>query len=523
MDRGPTREEPFEVLGELAPALVSLRRVESEALGDDRFEGVRHLRVVTADVRRQAGSTVQKFAQGAGGREVRVGNVERPSGEQLAEHQPDRIDVGRRPHALPSRRVEERLDLLRGHVRERPPLEGRLGPLGGMGGFGEVEVQELGAVLDREQDVARLDVAVVGLAFVSVGQGAGQDEGDPGHSLLETAPGREPPPPVADGTGAQGVIDLLRVVSARRGLSDPGSQRLPERSSRRASLGPSDAADHLVERQAGAIGHREAAEPLVGLVDDRVDRHDVGVVQGPLGFGLLAAIHRDLQDDALAPERAVAREEDARVSPPSDLLQELELLENAPGRREPRPGRAEPGGLAQQPVIAELRDQRVLPVGIAVAEPLDVEDLPPLLAEAEFLVDQADDPAVGLAQLGELVEVVGRRRGLAALEPTAKVRLDEAGEADQPLVAVEGRAGTQVVPIAPEADVAAFLAQPLEPRDLGLHPLQTVPAQLSRCGGPHVIASRAGTTAGGPGRTSGPSGCSSPRGRRCRSCPRPPA
>ena len=67
-------------------------------------------------------------------------------------------------------------------------------------------------------------------------------------------------------------------------------------------------------------------------------------------------------------------------------------------------------------VVLQLREQRVFPGRIALAECLDVWRFTLFLAQAELLVDQADDTAVSLAKIGKAVEVVGNLRRLASFE-----------------------------------------------------------------------------------------------------------
>jgi len=67
-------------------------------------------------------------------------------------------------------------------------------------------------------------------------------------------------------------------------------------------------------------------------------------------------------------------------------------------------------------VVLKLCDQRILPARITAAERLDFWSVPALFPEAEFLIDQAQYPAIRLAELGELLEVAGDRGGLPVIE-----------------------------------------------------------------------------------------------------------
>ena len=87
-------------------------------------------------------------------------------GEQLVEHRAQRVDVGRRGDRLAAH-------LLRARVLRReqahPRARRRLPPGGGVEELGDAEVEELGLALDRDQDVARLEVAVHDELLVGVG------------------------------------------------------------------------------------------------------------------------------------------------------------------------------------------------------------------------------------------------------------------------------------------------------------------------------------------------------------------
>ena len=90
-----------------------------------------------------------------GGERVSAGRSGCLAGQQLAEDQPQRIDVGLRPDLAPELGIEERLDLLGRHVGERAAVHRRLGLRRGMGRLGQVEVEQLRAMMERQEHVRR--------------------------------------------------------------------------------------------------------------------------------------------------------------------------------------------------------------------------------------------------------------------------------------------------------------------------------------------------------------------------------
>ena len=105
-------------------------------------------------------------------------------------------------------------------------------------------------------------------------------------------------------------------------------QDLPEAARQAGPVGRANTLDDLVQRQALAEGHGKPAQAAIELEGDRVHRDDVGMVQHPLGLGLLALVQRDLQDHALAAQRKVPGQEDARRSPLADERDQLIFLES---------------------------------------------------------------------------------------------------------------------------------------------------------------------------------------------------
>ena len=210
-----------------------------------------------------------------------------------------------RAHDLaPKIGIEKGLDLLRGHVRQGSSQHGRLGLVGRVRGFREVEVEQLRTVIECEQDIPRLDVPVEGLHPMGIVQRTGQDHGDPGRALGVGPFHREPVPQIPRGFAAvQRRVLLLRVCWC----DGAGAihRHVPKNPGQLWPLGRPYALHDLIERQPGAVRHRQPAQPLVGLKCHGIDRNDVGVIERSLGLGFLAPVKRDLQHHALAAQREV--------------------------------------------------------------------------------------------------------------------------------------------------------------------------------------------------------------------------
>ncbi len=357
----------------------------------------------------------RRLADGAGQGDGGVGRLGSPAGQEFAEEEAQGEQVGRLADVDPSRGFEKRLQLLGGHVGQGAPAEGGLGPVGGDGGVGQVEVQQLRPLADRQQDVGRLDVAVQDGLRMGIGQGPGDHGDDPGDALgVGPALGKASPAgrfgPVRRAVGR--VLDQGRA-----------KDRGPPRAARRI-----DPADHLVQGQPGPVGHAQAPQAGLRVVGDREDRHDVLVVQPRLDGRFLAAVAGDLQRDLAIAERLVEGEEDAGRPPSAEDRAEVEAVEVLARIGESGRLGHPADGLAEHQVVAELRFERIAPGVVPGAELLGVGGLAGVLAEAEFLVDQADDPVLGGPERGELGEVFGDRGALPQGEPSAEVGLDQGGE-----------------------------------------------------------------------------------------------
>ena len=149
MGEGPAMEEAIEVLGQGAGVGIPILERDGQAPGDDRLEGVRDGRIGPPHGDVEQRPAVEQDAHRAGGREGLGRQVGRLAGQELAQDQPERIDVGRGADLAPEIGIEERLDLLGGHVGQRTAVHRGLGLRRGMRRLGQVEVEELRAVLER--------------------------------------------------------------------------------------------------------------------------------------------------------------------------------------------------------------------------------------------------------------------------------------------------------------------------------------------------------------------------------------
>ena len=61
--------------------------------------------------------------------------------------------------------IEECLDLLGGHVRQRSASQRSVGVIRRMRRFRQIEIKQLRPVIDRQKNIGRLDVAVINPAF----------------------------------------------------------------------------------------------------------------------------------------------------------------------------------------------------------------------------------------------------------------------------------------------------------------------------------------------------------------------
>jgi hypothetical protein len=223
---------------------------------------------------------------------------------------------------------------------------------------------------------------------MGVAQGIGDHGDDPGCPLGVGAADGEPLP-------------ARRLVPDRLRRGPRTRDRLPETVGPGRPGGRIDPTDHLVQRGPGPIGHAQGPQTGFLIVGDREDRHDAGVVQPSLDRGLDPPVGRELQGDLASAQFLVPGEEDLARSPLAQHPAELEGAEAIAGHGHPPRGRACPFGPADQVVAAQLLPQGVAPRAEPVAERVRVERLARLLAEAIFLVGDADEAILRPEQGGK--------------------------------------------------------------------------------------------------------------------------
>jgi len=158
------REEPPQVVGQLARSRVPPRRVLLERLQADDLQFDRSLR---SELSRRLGLHVNRPIQSLQGR---VPDMRRPAGDRLVQRRAESVDVAPRVHALEISASELRRHVARrshdlardGHPR-LPGLRGTLDPA-------QAEIGQERVSLRGDQDVRGLHVAVQHSAIVGVGQ-----------------------------------------------------------------------------------------------------------------------------------------------------------------------------------------------------------------------------------------------------------------------------------------------------------------------------------------------------------------
>ena len=111
------------------------------------------------------------------------------AGQQLVEDQAQSIEVDAGVGWL--RAGANRLQGLRGHVRERPSGQGRRRGAGVLGVGGQIEVEEHGLAVVGQQDVGRFEVAVDDSPFVGVCQAVGEPGTEPEDRLDVALPAQD--------------------------------------------------------------------------------------------------------------------------------------------------------------------------------------------------------------------------------------------------------------------------------------------------------------------------------------------
>ena len=226
----------------------------------------------------------------------------------------------------------------------------------------EVEVKKLRSVLKREQDVARLDVAVEGLTAVGVIECVRQDHADPGRPAGERTVNRKPPPTVALRSGGE----HRRRVRRPRRRAGRGRSPGPARPRRPA---PSGADRRLADE---CVGSRRPGESRAGTASrGRGGRGPAGKRRrspGRCGGGRGRPGSRPPGRDRPRPSERRAcppatgpwRRRHGN-SPPCRSGGRVEFLKVLARLGEEGLRHREPGHLTQEAMVPELRRDRVLP------------------------------------------------------------------------------------------------------------------------------------------------------------------
>ena len=131
-----------------------------------------------------------------------------------------------------------------------PPCKRGLGVVGRMRRLGQVEIEQLRPVIDRQQDVGGLDVAVKDLLSVGIVQGAGQHHHDPGHALRVRAADGKALPAVAAREGLHALAGISSEPATYFPL-EAVNEHAPERERPAGRPRGFDALDDFVQGQPG--------------------------------------------------------------------------------------------------------------------------------------------------------------------------------------------------------------------------------------------------------------------------------
>ena len=283
---------------------IPILRVRSQALGDEVRQPHADRRVVAAKPDGQPPDARRE-----------------PARQHLVQEHAQRVDVGAAVHGDGDGPTPVRRDrggpLFGGHVCGRPSHPRGRRAVGPDGAPREVEVQEHGLAVGREQDIRGLQVQVHQPALMGVMQGIGQAGPDPARRLDIRGAGEERPGGPPHGPGRR----RLGLVLAEQHVE----QMLPEPLVRGRIV-------HRQEqlRQCGApeIGHAEHPQVPIGVVLHRIERHDVGMLQAGQRQVLLAPAGRDLQHDRPVGQGRLDRQEDPAVGTASQDGQQREVSQH---------------------------------------------------------------------------------------------------------------------------------------------------------------------------------------------------
>ena len=197
-------------------------------------------------------------------------------------------------------------------------------------------------------------------------QGPGEGGGNPGDGLGVGSPDRESGPPrpfrVLGGPGRPCAAASDWPSAGRRTASQSA------RAVRRRVGGGVQVPEHLVERQPRAVGHAEAAEAVLRLVDHRVHGHDVRVLEPPQDRRFAAAVGRDsFTPTSRLPSVSSRAGTPRRTTAPSSCVR-WNWRNRSPGSGN-RGGGGRARHLAELAMVAKLRGERMGPRGIPRARP----------------------------------------------------------------------------------------------------------------------------------------------------------
>ena len=288
-DQGPVVEVPPQVLRERGRAGIAPMGFPRQGTREDRGQ-------TRAD-------PMVRPTQSGGDRD----SFRRPFvGESDVQHHRQRVDVrpgvdGRGGPPLGQR--HQGVKLLGSDERGRAPDPGRLRPAGTQGRLCQVEVEQQGHAVRRQEDVRRLDIPVDEIPEMRVVERLRQAQADPsdrpfvglrGQELTRGSRGRE-----RDRGRARGPVEHLHQVP-------PGSF------GRRAAR---QLIQQVLERHASQVGEAEDPQALFGEVLRGQDRHDMRVLE-PGQQPMLAPLERaDLEDDRPVRQIGLRRQVDRPLGP----------------------------------------------------------------------------------------------------------------------------------------------------------------------------------------------------------------
>ena len=214
-----------------------------------------------------------------------VGLVRRPAGEHLGQHDPDAVDVDRRPRRLAA-------ELLRREVAQRAG-DGpgrRQSAFGVLHDPGDAEVDQPGSAVGFDQDVARLDVAMDDASLVGVGERLCDLRRDPGG--FRGRQGTVAPDPVAQRLARDELEDHRRRRVVDVDIVDGDDARMRQR--RRGAGLLFEARAHGRVREEVAVEHLDRDRPIEHRVARQPDLGAAAIGQALLEHVALGEARREL-------------------------------------------------------------------------------------------------------------------------------------------------------------------------------------------------------------------------------------